>query len=79
VYASIPLLPGGVIDMGLPGWDGVWSQNAAGTSLTMEWVELATQEATRFEGASVSSTCFEGLITMPPQTAVLGALRACVP
>jgi hypothetical protein len=58
-----------------PDITGTWSQPNGSGSIRMEFRTISTNELVSvFEGTSVSTTCFEGLISASPS----GAFRACL-
>jgi len=58
-----------------PDVTGAWSQPNGAGSIRMEFRTVSSNELLSvFEGTSVSTTCFEGVVTASPS----GAFRACL-
>jgi hypothetical protein len=75
---QVSLDPGGLISVATePDIAGTWTEPGGSGTIRMEYRTISTGDLVSvFTGTSVSSTCYEGLITSPsmPQ----GAFRACL-
>lgn len=78
VSATVMLLADGGIDSLDAGYYGQWGQSPHLRNLGFRFMAPPNINGTRFSGASVSATCFEGVVDNPMGTHNVGAFQGCL-